>query len=168
MGHILPPHAPMAPIVGASCSSQSGLSEHTWVRRFNSRQKPGVTGGEPKNGVLVLNRDRIGHILPPHAQMALIIGASCSSHPGLSEHTWVHRFNFPPKTRRGRWGAEKRRFDPQTSLNQYMPDQYMPEVMQCCMIQFPVEIRNQGWQGELIVATRDETFWEGWKGGHPG
>ena len=42
------------------------------------------------------------------------------------------------------------------------------KVMQCCIIQFPVEIRNRGWQGELIAATRDETFWEGWMGGHPG
>ena len=33
--------------------------------------------------------------------------------------------------------------------------------MQCCIIQFPVEIRNQGWQGELIVATCDETFGKG-------
>ena len=29
--------------------------------------------------------------------------------------------------------------------------------MQCCIIQFPVEIRNRGWQGELISATRDVT-----------
>ena len=36
------------------------------------------------------------------------------------------------------------------------------------IIQFPVEIRNRGWQGDLIAATRDETFWEGWMGGHPG
>ena len=49
-----------------------------------------MTGGEPKNGVLVLNRDRIGHILPPRAPMALIIGASCSSQSGLSEHARVH------------------------------------------------------------------------------
>ena len=42
------------------------------------------------------------------------------------------------------------------------------KVMQCCIIQFPVEIRNRGWQGELIAATRDEFFWEGWMGGHPG
>ena len=83
IGHILPPHAPMALIIGVSCNSQPVLSEHTWVRRFNSRQKPGVTGGDPKNGVLVLNRDRIEHILPPHAPMALIIGASCSSQSGL-------------------------------------------------------------------------------------
>ena len=87
----------MALIIGASCSSQSGLSEHMWVRRFNSHQKPGVTGGEPKNGVLVLNRDRIGHILPPNPPMALIIGASCSLQPGLSEHMWVYNFNSRQK-----------------------------------------------------------------------
>ena len=40
--------------------------------------------------------------------------------------------------------------------------------MQCCIIQVPVEIRNRGWQGELIAATRDEFFWEGWRGSHPG
>jgi len=80
-------------IIGASCSSRPGLSEHLWVHRFNSRQKPGVTRGEPKNGVLILNRDWIKHRLPPCAPMALIICASCSSQPGLSEHMWVHRFN---------------------------------------------------------------------------
>jgi len=87
----------MALIIGASCSSQPGLSEHMWVRRLNSHQKPSVIGGEPKNSVSTLNRDRIGHILPPHALMALIIGASCSSQPGLSEHMWVHRFNSHQK-----------------------------------------------------------------------
>ena len=69
----------MALIIGASCSSQPGISEHMWVRRFNFRRNPGVTGGEPKNSVLVLNRDRIELRLPPWAPMALIIGASYSS-----------------------------------------------------------------------------------------
>ena len=45
---------------------------------------------------------------------------------------------------------------------------FFGKVMQCCIIQFPVEIRNQGWQGESIAATRDKTFWEGWMGGYPG
>jgi len=36
--------------------------------------------------------------------------------------------------------------------------------MQCCIRQFPVERRNRGWPGELIAATRDENFWEGWMG----
>jgi len=78
-------------IIGASGSLRPGLSEHIWVHRFDSRQNPGVTGGEPKNGVLILNRDWIEHRLPPWAPMALIICASCSSQPGLSEHMWVHR-----------------------------------------------------------------------------
>jgi len=65
--------------------------------RFNSRPKPGVTGGEPKNGVLILNRDWIEHRLPPCAPMALIICSSYGSQPGLSEHMWVHRFNSRPK-----------------------------------------------------------------------
>ena len=30
------------------------------------------------------------------------------------------------------------------------------------------EIRNQGWQGGLIATTRDEIFWGGQMGGHPG
>jgi len=81
-------------IIGTSCSSRPGLSEHAWVHRFNSRQKSGVTGGEPKNGVLILNRDWIEYRLPPRAPMALIICVSCSSQPGLSDHMWVHRSNF--------------------------------------------------------------------------
>jgi len=35
------------------------------------------------------------------------------------------------------------------------------KVMTCCITQFPVELRSQGWQGGLIAATRDEIFWEG-------
>ena len=36
--HILSPRAPMAMIIGASCSSQSGLCEHAWVHMPISRQ----------------------------------------------------------------------------------------------------------------------------------
>ena len=79
IGHIRLQRAPMELIIGASCSSRPGLSEHMWVYRFKSRQNPGVTGGEPENSVLILNRDWIEHILPPCAPMELIIGASCSS-----------------------------------------------------------------------------------------
>ena len=33
--------------------------------------------------------------------------------------------------------------------------------MSCCIIQFPVEICNRGWQGGLITSTRDENFGKG-------
>jgi len=80
----------MALIIGASCTSQSGLSEHTWVHMSSSRQNSGMPGGVLKHGDLVLKRDCVEHILSPRAPVALIIGASCSSQSGLSEHTWVH------------------------------------------------------------------------------
>jgi len=38
----------------------------------------------------VVKRHRIEHILSPRAPMALIVSASCSSQPGLSENVWVH------------------------------------------------------------------------------
>jgi len=38
---------------------------------------------------LTLKRHSFDHILPPRTLMALIIGATCSSPPGLSEHPWV-------------------------------------------------------------------------------
>ena len=84
--HILSPRAPMALIIGASCSSQSGLSEHTWVHMPISRQNSGMAGGVLNQGDLVLKRDCVDHILSPRVPMALIIGASCSSQSGLSEH----------------------------------------------------------------------------------
>ena len=40
--------------------------------------------------------------------------------------------------------------------------------MSCYIRKFPGEIRSQGWQGGLIAATRDETFWGGWRGGRLG
>jgi len=88
--HILPPHALMALIIGASCSSQSGLSEHVWVHMSISRQNSGMPGGVLKHGDLDLKRDCVEHILSPRAPMALIIGASCRLQSGLSEHAWVH------------------------------------------------------------------------------
>jgi len=81
-----PPHALMALIIGASCSSQSGLSEHMWVHIPISRQNSGMPGGVLKHGDLALKRDCVEHIL----FMALIIGAYCSLQSGLSEHVWVH------------------------------------------------------------------------------
>jgi len=80
----------MALIIGASCSSQSGLSELTWVHMSVSRQNSGMPGGVLKHGDLTLKRNCVEHILSPRAPMALIIGASCRSQSGLSEHTWVH------------------------------------------------------------------------------
>jgi len=76
----------MALIIGASCNLRPGVSENMWVHRFNSRQNPGVPGAEPKNGVLILNRDWIEHILPLWDLMAMIICTSSSSQFGLSEH----------------------------------------------------------------------------------
>jgi len=80
----------MALIIGASCSSQSGLSVHAWVHMSISRQNSGMPGGVLKHGDLALKRDCVEYILSPRAPMALIIGASCSSQSGLSEHAWVH------------------------------------------------------------------------------
>jgi len=88
--HILSPRAPMALIIGASCRSLSGLSEHAWDHIPISSQNSGMTGGVLKHGDLALKRDCVEHILSPRAPMALIIGASCSSHSGRSEHTGVH------------------------------------------------------------------------------
>ena len=80
----------MALIFGACSSSQSGLSEHAWVHMPISRQNSGMSGGVLKHGDLALTRDCVEHILSPRAPMALIIGASCNSQSGLSEHKWVH------------------------------------------------------------------------------
>ena len=88
--HILSPRALMALIIGASCNSQSRLSEHAWVHMPISRQNSGMPRGVLKLGDLALTRDCVQHILFPRALMALIIGASCNSHSGFSEHAWVH------------------------------------------------------------------------------
>jgi len=88
--HILSPQAPMALIFGASSSSQSGLSEHAWVHTPISRQNSGMTGGVLKHGDLAFTRDCVEYILSPRVPMTLIIGASCSSQSGLSEHARVH------------------------------------------------------------------------------
>jgi len=80
----------MALIIGASCSSQSELSEHTWVHVPISRQNSGMPGGVLKHGDLALKRDCVEHILSPRAPVALIIGAPGRSQSELSEHTWVH------------------------------------------------------------------------------
>jgi len=74
--HILSPRAPMALILGASCSSQSGLSEHVWVHMPISRQNSGMPGGVLKHSDLALTRDCVEHILSTRTPMALIIGAS--------------------------------------------------------------------------------------------
>jgi len=40
--------------------------------------------------------------------------------------------------------------------------------MSCYIRKFPGEVRSQVWQGGLIAATHDKTFWGGWMGGRPG
>ena len=80
----------MALIIGASCSSHSGRSEHTWVHIPISRQNSGMSGWVLKHGDLALTRDCVEHILSPQTPMALTIGASGRSQSGLSEHVWVH------------------------------------------------------------------------------
>jgi len=40
--------------------------------------------------------------------------------------------------------------------------------MSCYIRKFPGEIQSQGWQGGLIAATRDDTFWGWLMGGRPG
>ena len=87
--HILSPQSPMALIIGASCSSQSGLSEHMWSYIPISRQNSGMTGGVLKHGDLTLVRDCVC-VFFPRSPMALIIGASGRSQSGLSEYVWVH------------------------------------------------------------------------------
>ena len=84
----------MALIIGAFCSSQHRLSNHTWVQLSNSRENSGMPGRVPQNGDLALKRHCIEHILSPRAPMALIIGAFCSSQPVLSKLAWVHLSNF--------------------------------------------------------------------------
>jgi len=88
--HMLSPRSPMALIIGASSSSQSGLCEHEWGHVSISRQNSGRPGGVLQHGDVVLTRDCVDHILSPRAPMALIFGASSSSQSGLSEHAWVH------------------------------------------------------------------------------
>jgi len=88
--HILSPRAPMALIIGASCRSQSGLSEYAWIHMSISRQNSGMPGGVLNHGDLTLKRDCVEDILSPRVPMALIIGASCISLSGRSEYMWVH------------------------------------------------------------------------------
>jgi len=95
--HILSPRAPMALIISASCSSQSGRSEHTWVHIPISRQNSGMPGGVLKYGDLALTRDCVEHILSPRAPMALTIDASGRSQSGkkcIDAHIYMRTYGF--------------------------------------------------------------------------